>query len=122
MVYIGLAFGVTALVALVVAVMLRRRVSLLESDLEMALSVISNMSAVLVKHTTKLEEADEAFEELRTQIGNTKTTFAEFKERFDDVMTEAEKQIEEEIKWNTGLNNILNFCLDDAFNAGGKKQ
>ena len=108
-----LAIGVLALA--LACFLMHRRIDELEIDLEMAFEVISRQTEVLTKHTERFEELEKADKEVLD-------TFAEFKERFDDVMTEAEKQVEEEIKWNTGLNNILNFCLDDAFNAGGGKK
>ena len=108
-----LAIGVLALA--LAGFLMYRRIGELETDLEIAFEVISRQTEVFTKHTERFEELEEADKEILD-------TFAEFKERFDDVMTEAEKQIEEEARWNTGLNNILNFCLDDAFNAGGGKK
>lgn len=108
-----LAVGVLALAA--VCCFMHHRISLLEADLEMALSVISSQTAVLGTHTKNFE----ALEGVPAKIDGLDTRFNEFKERFDDVMVEAEKQVQMEAKWNTGLNNILNYCLEDSFKAGG---
>lgn len=94
---------------------MHHRIKLLEADLEMALSVIASQSAVLGKHTKNFED----LEGVSAKIDGLDTRFDEFKERFDDVMVEAEKQVQMEAKWNTGLNNILNYCLEDSFKAGG---
>lgn len=40
-----------------------------------------------------------------------------FKEHFDEVIAEAEKQNELEAQWNVGLNNILNYSLADSYKA-----
>lgn len=108
-----LAIGILALAA--ACFFAYRRTDLLETDIEIALAAISRQTKTIADLKRELEAQAEARREFSAE-------FAEFKERFDDVMTEAEKQVEEEIKWNTGLNNILNFCLDDAFNAGGGKK
>ena len=103
-------------------ILMRRKFRLMESDMEMALSVISNLSAVLGKHTSSFEEINATLEAHGAAINDIGETFAEFKDKFDDIMGQAEEQLKEEEKWNTGLNNILNFCLDDAYNAGGTKK
>lgn len=54
-------------------------------------------------------------------VAKTQEDVEEFKERFDAVIAEAERQNEREAKWNDGLNNILNYCLEDSFKAGGIK-
>ena len=54
-------------------------------------------------------------------VAKTQEDVEAFKERFDAVIAEAERQNEREAKWNDGLNNILNYCLEDSFKAGGVK-
>lgn len=112
-IFVILACGVLGLAA--ACFFMNRRISLLEYDLEMALSVISSQTAVLGKHTKNFKD----LEGVTGEIGDLNSRFDEFKERFDDVMLEAEKQVQLEAKWNTGLNNILNYCLEDSFKAGG---
>lgn len=99
---------------------LYRKHTRLEKDFDAALSVISGLTAVIGKHTGKFEETEKSIKANTEAAEKNAKELADFKERFDDVMTAAEEQVKEEERWNKGLNNILNFCLDDAYKAGGK--
>ena len=39
---------------------------------------------------------------------------------FMALIKKSEKVLEQEARWNEGLNNILNYSLEDAFKTGGE--
>lgn len=114
-IFLGLVLLIIAAIRGFVVRDLRR----LEREFDMALSTISGLTAVASKHTERLDSFEAQIKSADEAIAKNENEFAEFKNRFDDVMATAEEQLKEEERWNTGLNNILNFCLDDAYRVNG---
>ncbi len=69
----------------------------LEYDIKSALSSVARMSKALAESIKELDA-------VRSQL--------------DEAMAEIKKQGEREAQWNEGLNNILNYSLEQAFEAG----
>jgi F0F1-type ATP synthase membrane subunit b/b' len=94
--FFGIAFVIYTAVLIYLSVKQRN----IEWDVDAALNAAANTAKAVVETQSKIEN---------------------FQERFDAVIAEAERQNEREAKWNDGLNNILNYCLEDSFKAGGVK-
>lgn len=88
------------------------------------IEMVTSLTAEAISLRERIKNAEKKIDEaaMGKDLGEISAELDKFKERFESAIAEAEKQNDIEARWNEGLNNILNYNLIQAFEAGKDKK